>query len=176
LIRLETKQDFERARERLRRHNSEALLELLMSLAGSPGPIGEQIRTFIEGDVVTDVVHSLQQRIRGLAAASEYTHRHSFGQEIGMKLDLIVDSVDRLLMVRAPQAAFDILVALFEADAVAMESCGEHDWQVASAYKRAAAVMAEAAKSLPQAEVHNRIRALLQADGYGVRSVLASVL
>ena len=66
-----------------------------------------------------------------------------------------------------------LLIALFEADAVAMENCGEHDWEVTCAYQRAAGVMAKAATNLPSAEVERRITALIDGDGYGVRSGLA---
>ena len=67
-------------------------------------------------------------------------------------------------------------VTLFEADGVAMENCGEHDWEVARAYQRAIGVMGEAAKSLPRADVDASIKALLDRDRYGMRAGLASVL
>jgi hypothetical protein len=142
MIRLETKDDFERARESLRRRDTDDLAVFLLSLAGQPGPIGEQLRTFIGGDDVAATV----------------------------------DSVEQLLLVRDPQSAFDVLVWLFEADAVAMESCGEHEWEVTCAYQRAAEVMAAAARHLPRAKVEDRVNALLKGDGYGVRSVLNAVL
>ena len=69
---------------------------------------------------------------------------------------------------------FELLVAVFEADSVAMENCGEHDWDVACAYKRAAGVMAKAAKNLPRSEVEERVKALIDGDGYGIRAELAS--
>jgi len=176
MIRLETKADFERARESLRRRDSGELAVFLLSLAGHSGPVGEQIRTFIGGEDVAATVDSLRKRIGRIERASEYDHRHSLGREVGIQLGMIVDSVEQLLLVRDPQSAFDVLVSLFEGDAVAMESCGEHDWEVTCAYQRAAEVMAAAARNLPRAEVENRITALLQADGYGVRSTLTIVL
>lgn len=148
----------------------------LMSLAGHPGPIGEQVRTFIVGNDVAETVESLQQRISGLAIASEYEHRHSLGREMGTNLELILDSVESLVLPRNPRAAFELLGALFEAGAIAMENCGEHDWEVTCAYQRAAGVMADAAKQLPSAEIFDRIRALMCDDGYGLRTALASVL
>jgi hypothetical protein len=57
-----------------------------------------------------------------------------------------------------------------------MENCGEHDWEVTCAYKRAAGLMAEAARNLPRAAIEERVKALIDADGYGVRAELASVV
>lgn len=176
MMRLESKDDFECARERLRRRDPDALAAFLMSLAGDSGPVGEQVRTFIVGDNVTEAVQSVRQRILDLDGISEYEHRHSLGREIGATLDFIVDSVERLVSPNDPMAAFELLVALFEADAVAMENCHEHDWEVTCAYKYAAAVMAEAAKYLPRAEVEGRVRALVDDDRYGHRAVLTSVI
>lgn len=173
-MRIETQEDFERARERLRQRDPDSLAAFLMSLALDSGPLGEQVRTFIVGNDLAETVKSLTKRISGLSVPSEYEHRHSLGREIGISLNLIVDSVDRLVLPIDPQAAFQLLVALFEADGVAMENCGEHDWEVACAYKRAAGVMAEAAKHLPRLEVQGRVKALIDGDGYGTRTVLAS--
>ena len=95
-------------------------------------------------------MESVRQRIGGLQIPSEYEHRHSFGREMGVSVHCIVDSVKRLVLPVDAEAAFHLLVALFEADGVAMENCREHDWAVACAYQRAARVMAKAAKSLPR--------------------------
>jgi hypothetical protein len=175
-VRLETQEEFERAR--LRRRDSDSLAAFLMSLAMDPGPIGEQVRTFIVGDDLAETVESVRERIRGLTIPSEYEHRHSLGREMGVSLDFIVDSVERLVLPIDANAAFELLVAVFEADQVAMENCGEHDWEVACAYKRAVGLMAEAAKNLPRSEVEERVKALIDGDGdgYGVRAELASVV
>jgi hypothetical protein len=175
-VRIETKEDFERARERLRRRDSDSLAAFLMSLALDSGSIGEQVRTFIVGDDLAETVESVRQRIRGLTIPSEYEHRHSLGREMGVSLDFIVDSVERLVLPIDAKAAFELLAAVFEADQVAVENCGEHDWELACAYKRAAGVMAAAAKNLPSSEVEERIKALIDGDGYGVRADLASVV
>jgi hypothetical protein len=50
-----------------------------------------------------------------------------------------------------------LLQALFEADAVAMENCGEHDSEVACAYKRAAGVMVKIAHKLPPSFIEERV-------------------
>jgi hypothetical protein len=175
-VRLDTQEEFERAYERLRRRDSNALAAFLMSLAMDSGPVGEQVRTFIVSDDLAETVESVRERIRGLKIPSDYEHRHSRGREIGAILDFIVDSVERLVLAIDPNAAFQLFVTLFEADGVAMENCGEQDWEVARAYQRAIGVMGEAAKSLPHADVEESIKALLDRDRYGMRAGLASVL
>jgi hypothetical protein len=174
-VRIDTQEEFERAHERLRRRDSDSLAAFLMSLAVDSGPIGEQVRTFIVGDDVAETVESVRQRIKGLEIPSDYEHRHSLGREMGVSLDFIVDSVERLVLPVDAKAAFHLLVALFEADGVAMENCREHDWEVACAYQRAARVMAEAAKSLRRAAVAEAVKALIDEDGYGLRAELASL-
>ena len=174
-MRIETKEEFERARERLRRRDCDSLAAFLMSLALDSGPVGEQVRTFIVGDNLAETVESVGERIRGLTIPSEYEHRHSLGREMGVSLDFIVDSVERLVLPIDANAAFELLAAVLEADHVAMENCGEHDWDVACAYRRAAGAMAEAAKNLPRSEVEERVKALIDGDGYGVRAELGSV-
>jgi len=174
-VKIENKEDFERARERLRRRDSDSLAAFLMSLATQSGPVGEQVRTFIVGDDLSETVESLRQRIGELAVASEYEHRHSLGREMGASLDFIVDSVERLVLPIDANAAFELLAAVFEADAVAMENCGEHDWEVACAYERAVGVMTAAATNLPRSSVKERVKALIEGDEYGMRDGLASV-
>jgi hypothetical protein len=174
-VRIDTKEDFERAHEQLRRRGCDSLASFLMSLAMDSGPVGEQIRTFIVGDDLAKTVESVRHRIRGLQIPSDYDHRHSRGREIGVNLDFIVDSVERLVLPIDPNAAFQLLVALFEADGVAMENCGEHDWEVTCAYKRAVGVMAEAAKSLPRAEAEESVKRLIDRDGYGMRGELETM-
>ena len=154
----------------------DSLVSFLLSLAVDSGPVGDQVRTFIGADNIAATVQSVRERIGALAVPSEYEHRHSRGQEVGTKLDFIVDAVERWVLPHDPQAALDLLVAMFEADAVAMENCGEHDWEVSCAYERAAGVIAQAAKRLPGAQVAERIHALIGADGYGVRARLASII
>ena len=175
-MRIDTQDEFERAQERLRRRDPDSLAAFLMSLAVDAGPIGEQIRTFIVGDNVAETVESVRNRISGLRIAWDYEHRHSLGSEMGASLDFLVDSIERLVLPVDAQAAFELLVALFEADGVAMENCGDHDWEVACAYQRAAKVMAEVVKSLPRAAVAETVKALMGGDGYGVRAELGAVL
>jgi hypothetical protein len=95
---------------------------------------------------------------------------------MGASLEYIVASIESLVLPVNPQLAFELLVAVFEADSVAMENCGEHDWEVECALERAARVMAEAAKSVPAAEVAEKIRALAAVDSYGVRERLKAMV
>ncbi|MGO9933461.1 MAG: hypothetical protein ACLPV8_16855 [Steroidobacteraceae bacterium] len=82
-MRIETKDEFERAHERLRRRDADSLAAFLMSLAMDSGPVGEQVRMFIVGDELAETVESIRERIRGLSIPSEYEHRHSLGREMG---------------------------------------------------------------------------------------------
>jgi hypothetical protein len=174
MVQINTQQDFEQALERLRQRESDTLAAFVLSLAADSGPVGDQVRTFIAGDNLIETVESVTDRIRGLALSSEYDHRHSRGREMGVRLDFIVDSVERLVLAKCPRAAFELLIAMFEADKVAIENCGEYDWEVTCAYRRATEVMAAAAKHLPRSEVEERVKGLINEDGYGVRAQLAS--
>jgi NodT family efflux transporter outer membrane factor (OMF) lipoprotein len=105
-----------------------------------------------------ETMESVRQRISGLTISSEYEHRHSLGREMGASLNFIVDSVEQWVLPIDPKAVLELLVVLFESDGVAMENCGEHDWEVACAYKRAAA----AAKTFPRAQAEGRANGLFE--------------
>jgi hypothetical protein len=173
---IETRQDHAMALERLRRRDPEALAAFILSLAHDSGPVGEQVRTFMVGDNVAEVAKSVSERIKGLEIPDEYAHRHPHGREMGEHLAFIVESIESLVLPIDPKMAFELLVAVFEADSVAMENCGEHDWEVECAYQRAAKVMVKAAKSSPAADVAEKIRALMAMDSYGVRDRLSAVV
>jgi hypothetical protein len=87
-----------------------------------------------------------------------------------------VESIESLVLRVNPRLAFDLLVTVFEADGTAMENCGDHHWEVECAFERAAEVMVEASKSLPAAEVKEKINALMAVDSYGVRKRLKAVV
>ena len=53
---IETKADFTRALERLRRRDVVSLAAFILSLAQDSGPVGEQVRTFISGDDLAETV------------------------------------------------------------------------------------------------------------------------
>jgi hypothetical protein len=171
-----TKAELAQALERLRRRDPESLAAFILSLAQESGPVGLQVRTFIVGDDVAATAESLRQRIKGLRVPSEYDHRHARGREMGASLEFIVESIESLVLPVEPKLAFELLVAVFEADGVALEHCGDHDWEVECAFERASGVMAEAAKLLPAAEVREKIEALMAGDSYGVRGALARVI
>jgi hypothetical protein len=175
-VSIESQQTSAAALERLRRRDPEVLAAFILSLAKVPGPVGEQVRTFIVGDNVAEIEMSLRERIKGLEIPTEYEHRHARGREMGASLTFIAESIESLVLPVDPKTAFELLVAVYEADSVAMENCGEHDWEVECAYQRAAGVMAEAAKFLPGAEVGEKIRALMSVDSYGVRERLRAVI
>lgn len=173
---IETKSDFARAQERLRRRDSEALAAFILSLAQDSGPVGEQVRTFIVGDVVTDAAQSIRRRIQGLAIPDEYAHRHARGKEIGVSLGFLLDAIDTLVLPIDPREAFDLLVLFFKADGQAMENCRDHDFEVTCAFERAAELIGRAATSVPCAYVVAALEPLTEDDGYGVRGVLADVI
>jgi hypothetical protein len=54
-----------------------------------------------------------------------------------------------------------------------MENCLDYHWEVECAFEPAAEVMAEAGKSLPVAEVKDKITAFMALDSYGVRKLLS---
>ena len=165
---IETKADFARALERLRRRDAESLAAFILSLAQDSGPVGDQVRTFIVGDDVKETVGSLRVRIGDLG--------HAVGKEIGASLGFILESIETLVLPVDSRAAFQLLVRVFEADAVAMENCGDYDFEVTSAFDRAAELIGRAAESLPRAEVVAALDALVKDDGYGVRGLLTEVI
>lgn len=86
---IEKKADFDRALERLRHRDTDSLAAFILSLAQDSGPVGEQVRTFIVGDVVAEAAEALRVRIKGLAIPDEYAHRHARGKEIGVSLGFL---------------------------------------------------------------------------------------
>jgi hypothetical protein len=173
---ISTKVDFARALERLRGRDPESLAAFIVSLAQDSGPIGEQVRTFIVGDNVAETVESLRARIGSLRIPEAYEHRHTRGREMGASLEFIVESIEWLVMPVDPKRAFELLVLFFESDGVAMENCGDHDFEVTCAFERAAGLIEKAARLLPAREVTAALEPLLYDDGYGVREALAKVI
>jgi hypothetical protein len=99
---IETKDDFARVLERLRRRDPEALAAFILSLVQDAGPVGEQVRTFIVGDNVAEVAKSVSEGIKGLEILDEYAHRHARGREMGEHLAFIVESIERLVLPVGP--------------------------------------------------------------------------
>ena len=150
---IQTNQDLAAAIERLQKREPAVLATFIVSLAQDTGPIGDQVRTFIVGDEVSQTVESLRERIGGLRAPTEYEHRHALGEEIGESLRFILESIETLVLPVDRKAAFELLVRVFEADGLAMEHCGEHHYEVQCAFERAAELMAGVAKGMPKDEV-----------------------
>lgn len=173
---ISTKADFARALERLRGRDPESLAAFIVSLAPDSGPIGEQVRTFIVGDDVAETVESLRARIGSLGIPEKYEHRQARGREMGARLEFIVESIASLVMPVDPKRAFELLVLFFESDSVAMENCGDHDYEVTCAFERAAELIGKVAPTLPAGEVTAALEPLLDNDGYGMRAVLAEVM
>jgi hypothetical protein len=173
---IQTNQELETAIARLQKREPGVLARFIVSLAQDTGPIGEQVRTFIVGDDLAQTVEALQERIGGLRTPTEYAHRHALGKEIGESLGFIVESIETLVLPVDANAAFRLLVLVFEVDGLALENCGEHHYEVACAYERAAQVMTRAAKGMPEAEVAAKVGELVAGDGYGVRRPLKRVI
>jgi hypothetical protein len=175
-VRIQTKDDQARALDRLQRRDPGALAAFILSLAQDSGPVGEQVRTFIVGDVVAEAAEALRIRIKGLAIPDESAHRHSRGKEIGVSLGFFLDAIETLVLPSDPRQAFDLLVLFFKADGQAMENCGDHDFEVTCAFERAAELIERAATSVPRTDVLAVLTPLLDDDGYGVREALGAVI
>lgn len=104
-MRINTNQDAARAIERLRTRDPEFLAALIVSLAQDAGPVGEQVRTFIVGDDVKEASMSLKERIESLSGCSEREHRSRRGQEVGQRLEFILDAVETLVVPLDPKGA-----------------------------------------------------------------------
>jgi hypothetical protein len=173
--RLETVEGAAEALDRLQRRGAESMAAFILSLARNAGPVGDQVRTFLVGDAIADAVQSIDVRIAQLGLPTG-RQRHAQDRQVGIILELILDSIEHLVLPVAPAAAFDLLVRVIEADGAALETCGDDDWEVSCAYERVAHLMAVATKTLPRTTVDDRIRALIANDDYGVRAALEVVL
>jgi hypothetical protein len=86
-----------------------------------------------------------------------------------------LDAIDTVMPID-PREAFGLLVLLFKADGEAMESCGDHDFEVTCAFERGAKLIERAVTSVPRADVVAALVPLMGDDGYGVRSVSADLI
>lgn len=162
--------------ERLSRRNTASLATFIVSLARDTGPTGDQVRTFIVGDDVAETTESIKERIGALVARTESDYRRRLGKDIGERLELMLDSIETLVLPIDPKRAFELLILIFESDAKAMESCGDHDYEVSCAFERAAELIGQAAQSLRRPWVMETLSRLLGDDNYGVRQPLAEVI
>jgi hypothetical protein len=84
-----TNQDLETAITRLASRTPEMLATLIASLAFDAGPIGEQVRTFIVGDNISETTASLKERIDALRVSRQSHSRHRAHEEVAERLDYI---------------------------------------------------------------------------------------
>jgi hypothetical protein len=175
-MRIETRAEVAAAVERLERRSPAALAAFILSLAQHGGPVGEQVRTFVVGDDPAATVASLEERIAALRESPAAERRDRFGEDVGRRLDYILEAVETLVLPRDPRAAFELLVRLVQADGNAMEQCGDHHDAVASALERTVGLVAQAAQTLPTDEVRATLQQLIAEDDYGTRRGLIAVV
>ena len=175
-MRIETNRDLEAAIARLALRAPEALATFIASLAFDTGPIGEQVRTFIVGDDLSETTASLKRRIDALRGSRRSNSRHRAHEEVGQRLGYILHSIETLVLPLSPARAFELLVLLIERDGDAMEQCGDDSWSVQMQLETAASLVATAMKPLPRIEVKQTLERLVAEDGYGTRTPLAKVL
>ena len=175
-MRIETNRDLEAAIARLALRAPEALATFIASLAFDTGPIGEQVRTFIVGDDLSETTASLKRRIDALRGSRRSNSRHRAHEEVGQRLGYILHSIETLVLPLSPARAFELLVLLIERDGDAMEHCGDDSWSVQMQLETAASLVATAMKALPRIEVKQTLERLVAEDGYGTRTPLAKVL
>jgi hypothetical protein len=94
---------------------------------------------------------------------------------MGQRLGYILDAIETLVLPTSPETAFELLVLLIERDGDAMEQCGDDHFSVETALKRAAGLVAVAAKSLQSRDVRMTLERLIAEDGYGTRASLTRV-
>ena len=175
-MRIETNRDLETAIARLASRAPEALATFIASLAFDAGPIGEQVRTFIVGDDLSDATASLKERIEALRGSRRSNSRQRAHEEVGERLGYILHSIETLVLPLSPATAFELLVLIVERDGDAMEQCGDDGWSVQMNLEIAASLIAAAAKTLPSSDVQQTLERLVAEDGYGTRAPLADVL
>lgn len=174
-MRIETNQDLERALARLTRRTPESLATYIVSLAHDVGPIGDHVRTFISADDRVETIASLEERIASLTQ-SECSHwRHHAGRHVGESLEYILDTIETTVLPADPRGAFRLLVLVMDSDGRAMESCGDHHDSVATAFDRAAKLMAQATSASPTPDTLPILERLIADDRYGTRRSLISV-
>jgi hypothetical protein len=175
-VRIETRDDLQAAIERLTSRAPASLARFIASLAFDIGPIGEQVRTFIVGDNLAETITSLNERIEALRTSSRrHSRRGGLDQEVGQRLDYILDAIETLVLPMSPEKAFELLVLAIERDGDAMEQCGDDGFSIETAVERAADLLAEAAKSLPSRDVKTTLQRLIAEDGYGTRTPLTAL-
>jgi hypothetical protein len=169
---ISTQKEFAAAIARLGRRSPEQLARFIASQALDGGVVGEHVELF----VVADAVAAVNAHLQSLRLIDAADRRNQFGVNVSKRLHYLLDAIESVVLPVSPQQAFDLLVKLFECDGAAMESCGDFDDALATAYERAAQLLAVAAGSLPAVEVSVVVERLVAGDGYGVRLGLGTLL
>lgn len=170
----ETDRDIETAVCRLAQRSPESLAQFIASFADDTGPVGEQVRTFIVGDDLAATCRSLAERIDAFRPARHRYVQRAEEARIGARLELILDSIESLVLPVDAGAAFALIVSLIERDGDAMELCGDHHYSVVAALNRAIGLVASAGRALPEAQVRRTLERLIMEDAYGTREALAA--
>jgi len=173
---IETRADVAAVLERLERRSPASLAAFILSLGQEGGPVGEQVRTFVVGDDLAATVASLEERIAALRESPARDRRDRVGEDVGRRLNYILEAIETLVLPKDPRAAFELLVLLVQGDGDAMEQCGDHHDAVASALERAAELIAQAVKTLPPQEVRATLQRLIAEDDYGTRRGVVAVV
>lgn len=154
---METKEEFEAAVLRLAARPPDQLARFIATLALDLGPVGDHVRTFIVGDDPEEMVAVLADRISHVADDGPYRRQRDLqGEDIGARLNSIVESIESFLMPYRPSAALRLLASVIEQDGAAMECCGDHHDEVALAIDRASDLIAHLAESLPREQNPSR--------------------
>jgi hypothetical protein len=173
---ISTQKEFAAAIARLGRRSPEQLARFIASQALDGGVVGEHVELFVVADDVTETVAAVNVHLQSLRLIDAADRRNQFGVNVSKRLHYLLDAIESVVLPVSPQQAFDLLVKLFECDGAAMESCGDFDDALATAYERAAQLLAVAAGSLPAVEVSVVVERLVAGDGYGVRLGLGTLL
>ena len=171
----ETDPNLEIVVQRLAQRSAAALAQFIASFADDSGPVGEQVRTFIVGDDLGATCDSLASRIDTFRPSNHRYAQRAEEARIGARLELILDSIESLVLPVDSRAAFRLIVRLIERDGDAMELCGDHHYSVVAAVNRAICLVAKAGQSLPEEEVRRTLERLVAEDAYGTREMLAEV-
>ena len=172
-MKLETDHDFKLAVRRLAQRSPESLARVLASFAYDSGPVGGG--AYLSWPTICLRPAVLAERIDAFRPSRHrYVHRMEEAQ-IGVRLELILDAIESLVLPVDSRAAFELLVSLIERDGDAMELCGDHHYSVVAAVNRAIYLIAKAGRSLPAEVVRPAVERLVAEDTYATRESLIEV-
>ena len=161
---------------RLMHRTQESLAAFILSLTHHDGPVAEHARTFITGDNLPATIHALHTRIMALRRPPHRDHERRFADNIGQRLDYILDAIESLILPIDTIAAFSLLLMAIESDGPTMESCGDHHDDVSTAIHRAIELIVKIVPNPPPLEALAALTSLATHDDYGTRTPLAQWL